>query len=308
MQNRIATVSLLALMSLGMAVAQQSTPELKHRQPPVTSQNGSVSIPSGIDLQLELLDEINSATAKIGDPFTAKLVQDLSANGTCIAQAGSLVKGRVADVTNSGRRFNGKNTLTLRPESIMTADGRQVTISATMIDTYDRKSFKVDSEGSVSNTAGHYGRMSAITAGVGSVGGWMVAGPVGAIAGGGIGAALPAGRWATKNDPVVLPANTKYWFETARTTSATVAPVASATVMLTPAPDPVPSQPATTSSNLGAAGNNGSTIMLTPAPMPAPTGSVAAKPSPTPATRANSQPENEPSSGVMHPPEDSDPE
>jgi hypothetical protein len=307
MQNRIATVSLLALMSLGVAVAQQSTPELKHRQPPPSStQNGSVSIPNGLDFQLELLDEIDSATAKIGDPFTAKLIQDLSANGVCIAQAGSLVKGRLADVTNSGRRFHGKNTVTLRPETIMTADGRQVTISAMMIDTYDRKSFKVDSEGGVSNTAGHYGTMSAIGAGVGTVGGWMVAGPVGAVAGSGIGAALPAGRWAMKNDPVVLPANTRYWFETTASTSTMApAPVSSAAVTLTPAPT---SSAAPVNSTIGATSTQSETIMLTPAPMTAPTTAVAAKPSPTPASKASSQAENEPTSGVMHPPEDSDPE
>jgi hypothetical protein len=210
MQSKlIATLAFTTV--LGVAVAQQS-PSLQTRPSDAVPNN----IPSGTGLHITLDEDISSATAKIKDPFKAHLTDPVVVDGKTIAPAGATVTGRVMDVTQSGRRFNGKNTLTLRPESILLQDGRLIDLSATMIDTYDRKALKVDKEGSVSNSAHHYTKMSAIGAGVGTVAGAVVGGPAGAVAGASIGAALPAARWATKDDPVVLGNGTSYWFELTR--------------------------------------------------------------------------------------------
>lgn len=201
------------VLSLGVAAAQD-TPSLKQRPSSSKSETTNLNaLPTGTGLHVVLDQEISSATAKINDPFTAHLTEAVVVNGATVLPAGTVVKGRVKDVTNAGRRFHGKNDLTLRPETITLADGRQIDVSVVMIDTYDRKALKLDDEGAVSNGAGHYGRMAAIGTGVGTVAGAVVGGPVGAIAGGSIGAALPTARWATKNDPVVLENGTTYWFE-----------------------------------------------------------------------------------------------
>jgi hypothetical protein len=208
----LATCFTLAL-SFSLAAAQNS-PSLKQRP----SSSSSVianpnALPTGTGLHVVLDQEISSATAKINDPFIAHLTEAVVVNGATVLPAGTVVKGRVKDVTNAGRRFHGKNNLTLRPETITLTDGRQIDIAGIMIDTYDRKALKLDDEGTVTNGAGHYGRMAVIGTGVGTVAGAVVGGPVGAVAGGSIGAALPTARWATKDDPVVLENGTTYWFE-----------------------------------------------------------------------------------------------
>lgn len=206
----IITAFIAFVFSCGIAVAQQA-PVLQPRDAAMPN-----TIPSGTGLHIVLDEELSSATAKINDPFTAHLQEPLVVNGITIAPSGTVVKGRIKDVTNAGRRFRGVNDLTARPETLLLADGRQIDISGIMTDTYDRKSLKVNSEGAVHNGPGHYGRMAVIGAGVGTVAGAVVGGPVGAIAGGSIGAALPGARWATKDDPVVLPSGSSYWFELTR--------------------------------------------------------------------------------------------
>ena len=217
----LSTCFALALSLSAATAAAQNSPSLKQRPSPSVSGSQSEktdpnALPAGTGLHVVLDQEVSSATAKINDPFTAHLTEAVTVNGTTVLPVGTVVKGRVKDVTNAGRRFHGKNNLTLRPETIMLMDGRQVDIAGIMIDTYDRKALKLDDEGTVTNGAGHYGRMAAIGTGVGTVAGAVIAGPVGAVTGGALGAGLPAARWATKDEPVVLENGTTYWFELSR--------------------------------------------------------------------------------------------
>lgn len=216
----VATCSAIAALGLATMIGVgQQPPSLQLRPPAITSPATVSTIPAGTGLHVVLDHEISSATAKIGEPFTGHLLEALGVDGTVIAPAGTVIKGRVMDVTNAGRRFHGRNNILVRPETMMLADGRQIDISGVMIDTYDRNILKVDGEGAVRYAGGHYGRMVAIGTGVGTVAGAVIGGPVGAVAGGSIGAALPTARWATKNDPVVLPSGSSYWFELARPAS-----------------------------------------------------------------------------------------
>lgn len=199
-------------------VMHPPAPELKTRSAettmaPSSSYAGSIVLPEGTDVHVTLDESLSSATAHIKEVFTGKLADAVTVNGAVVIPAGAVVRGRIADVTNSGRRFHGKNTLTLRPDTIVMADGKELAISSYMIDTYDPKAFRLDDEGSVSTSARHFTKMTMIGAGVGTVAGAVMGGIPGAMAGAGIGAALPAGRWATKDEPVVLDAGTAYWFE-----------------------------------------------------------------------------------------------
>ena len=193
--------------------AQQTVPDLKRRD---TNPAPTLTLPSGTDLHLALDSDISTETAKVGEGFSSHLVDPVVVEGTTVIPAGTVVRGRIKDVSAPGRRFRGKTTLTLRPETIIMGDGTQTDISALMTDTYDRKAFKLDSEGSISNSARHYTKMSMIGGAAGSVGGFFLFGPYGALYGAGIGAALPAARWGTKDDQVTLDKGTAYWFEISR--------------------------------------------------------------------------------------------
>ncbi|MBV9670370.1 MAG: hypothetical protein JOZ43_05380 [Acidobacteriales bacterium] len=197
--------------------AQQDSPSLQHRNAtPAPMATTQLTIPTGTGLHLSLDEQVSSETAKINDGFSAKLLEPVVVNGNTVLAAGTVVHGRIKDVSNPGRRFHGITSLTLRPDTVILPDGHQVDISAVMTDSFDRKAFKLDSEGSISNSARHYTTMSAVGAGAGGIAGAFIAGPWGIARGAMIGAALPAARWATKNDVVELPAGSDYWFELSR--------------------------------------------------------------------------------------------
>jgi hypothetical protein len=252
-KKQLASALLFGILSASLA-AQQTTPALQHRSqsqaPTFTAQ-----LPTGTGLHLALDQEMSSAYSKIGDKFTAHLVEPVISAGLTLLPKDTVITGRVADVTNSGRRFRGKNTLTLRPESVTLADGTKLDINAIMTDSDEHKALKVDDEGAVSNSAGHYARMAEIGSGVGTVAGAIVGGPVGAVAGASLGAALPTARWATRDQPVELTKGTTFWFELTRPVSLQASAAQ-------------PNQPTT----------------VTPSkPLPEPSAASSSKPSPEPA-------------------------
>jgi hypothetical protein len=56
------------------------------------------SLPSGTPVLAELLTDVDAATAKQGDPVTAKAVEDLKSGRDVMLQKGSILKGHVVGV------------------------------------------------------------------------------------------------------------------------------------------------------------------------------------------------------------------
>ena len=157
-----------------------------------------LTLGSGAILDIAAADTISSRTAKIGDPFTAHVVEDVrNSAGKVVIPAGSTVNGTIADV-KAAPNPRSAGTLTLSVASI-TVRGTSYPLDAT-----------VDSLETV-----HKGR--GITAGEAEkVGGGAVAGAVlgrvlggnkkGTIIGGIVGGLAGAGVAAeTKTSDIVLP-------------------------------------------------------------------------------------------------------
>jgi len=176
-----------------------ATAPVTRPKPPAPAAPTTVSLPAGTHFDMAAADTITSRTAKPGDPFTARVVEDVrNAAGKIVIPAGSTVSGTISDVKPAPNpRTPG--TLTLAVSSV-TIRGTNYPLDAS-----------IDSLETI-----HKGR--GITTGdAAKVGGGAVAGAIlgrvlggnkkGTIIGGVVGGAVGAGVAATSKDSdIVLPA------------------------------------------------------------------------------------------------------
>jgi hypothetical protein len=144
-------------------------------------------------------DTISSRTAKTGDPFTARVVEDVkNAAGQVVIPAGSVVHGTIAEV-KSAPNPNTPGTLTLAVSSVMVR-GTSYPIEASI------DSLETTHKGRGVTTG------DAAKVGAGAVAGAIIGRVVGGnkkgtIIGGVVGGAVGAGVAATSKDSdIVLPA------------------------------------------------------------------------------------------------------
>lgn len=177
--------------------APVTRPAVERPRPPAAPT--TLTLPAGAHFDMAAVDSITSRTAKTGDPFTARVVEDVrNAAGNVVIPAGSQVNGTISDVKPAPNPAT-PGTLTLAVSSV-TIRGTNYALDAT-----------IDSLETV-----HKGR--GITTGdAAKVGAGAVAGAVlgrvlggnkkGTIIGGVVGGAVGAGVAAnSKDSDIVLPA------------------------------------------------------------------------------------------------------
>src|SRR5262245_42361442 len=72
----------------------------------------TVTIPAGSRLRVALLDGISTTKSSPGDSFEASLVDPVAVDGKTVLEKGTVLKGRVVDVEESGR-VKGRASLRL---------------------------------------------------------------------------------------------------------------------------------------------------------------------------------------------------
>ena len=169
-----------------------------------------VTVPSGTNLAIRLIDPLDSETAQPGQSFKATLDSPLSVDGDVVLPAGYDVQGHVTDVKSAGK-FAGKSELVLQLDRI-SVGGKSYALQT---DQYRREG---SSRGK--NTAEKVGAGAAIGAIIGGIAGGGKGAAIGAAAGGGLGGGVQA---ATKGQQIKLPAETVLNFSLQ--SSLTVTPV-----------------------------------------------------------------------------------
>ena len=154
-----------------------------------------VTIPSGTNLAIRLVDPIDSETAQAGQSFRATLDSPLSLEGDVVIPSGYDVTGHVVDVKSAGK-FAGKSELILQLDRIAVGS-KSYTIQTNQ---YERSG---SSRGK--NTAAKVGTGAAIGAIIGGIAGGGKGAAIGAAAGGGVGGGVQA---ATKGQQIQLPSET----------------------------------------------------------------------------------------------------
>lgn len=146
---------------------------------PLPAANQNFSVPEDTALRVRLDDTLTSVDSKVGDPFSATVVDKGDYQG-------ARVYGHVAQIEMSGR-VKGHTSMMLRFDRLVMPDGRRAPIHAEIIELYHAPSGeKVDVEGAIES--GGRGRKTAEHTGIGAGAGALLGGIFGGGKGAGIGA------------------------------------------------------------------------------------------------------------------------
>lgn len=133
-------------------------------------------VPIGTNLKIRLEDTLSSKDSRVGDRFTATVLDPVRFNeGT--------VTGHISSIQKSGK-VKGRTSMNLAFDSVRLRDGRNGTLHGYVTRVYGSDSGNADSEGGVES--GSRTKQTVKRAGIGAAGGAIL----GAIVGGGKGAAI----------------------------------------------------------------------------------------------------------------------
>ena len=144
---------------------------------------------ANIQMSLQLLSPINTATSRKGDKFSCKVLAP-------VEYSGAIVEGHIRDLKRSGKA-DKESKIDLAFDTITAADGQTAKFSAIVKEVFEVKHVSeqglADNEGTVrtkSSTVKTSVKRAAAGAAMGAIIGGIIAGPKGAVAGAAIGAGL----------------------------------------------------------------------------------------------------------------------
>jgi type IV secretory pathway VirB10-like protein len=150
---------------------------------------GPGEIREGTMIRVRLLGDLSSALSEPGQAFRSRVASDVLEGGQVLIPAGAEIDGKVAEASTG--HFGGHGSLLLRPETVILPNGSSYRLHAVVSGT-PMTNTNVGLEGVISPG----GRMKRNgieyggAVGAGAVTGAYLGGPVGALAGGLIGAGL----------------------------------------------------------------------------------------------------------------------
>ncbi|MEW6127377.1 MAG: hypothetical protein AB1757_10085 [Acidobacteriota bacterium] len=165
--------------SLTVQATSQSKSKTTTKKPALKSKSAGTAtalVASGTELKIRINDELSSKTSRVGDKFTAKVL-----NPSRYEEA--TVYGHVGSIAKSGK-VKGRTTMSLAFDRIKLTDGRSGVMRAQLIRVYGGESDKVDEEGQVQSES--RGKQTIKRSGIGAAAGAVLGG----IIGGGKGAAI----------------------------------------------------------------------------------------------------------------------
>ncbi|HET7538031.1 MAG TPA: hypothetical protein VFJ90_16340 [Candidatus Didemnitutus sp.] len=110
----LATNELVALTFTGGGTS--SAPSSAPAAPPAAPQPRTITLAAGAVLTVRMMDTVSSKNSA-GDMFTARLEGNVTANGTVVIPAGTMVYGKVNEAVQERRGF-GRSSLDIRLTSI----------------------------------------------------------------------------------------------------------------------------------------------------------------------------------------------
>ncbi len=193
--RRLAIFAALVMGSVSaLALAQTSPKKDGHRPPGLRGTlvpAGTTTLPSGTVLVLRMETRLNSKTSRIGDRFTARLIEPVyDQNWQVVVPDGCTVEGHVESASSAQlRRRSG--VIALQFDRIILPDGRGLPLDGVLTSVDPRERKKIDQEGNV--VGGSTTTRTIVLVGGGAASGAAVGAITGApILGAGIGAAAGA--------------------------------------------------------------------------------------------------------------------
>ena len=148
---------------------------------PLLASAANFEVPDDTALRIRLDDTLTSVDSKVGDPFSATVVDQGEYRN-------ARVYGHVSEIDMSGK-IKGHTTMALRFDRLIMSDGRRAPIHAEIIELYHAPSGeKVDVEGAIES--GGRGRKSIEHTAIGAGAGALLGGIFGGGKGAGIGSII----------------------------------------------------------------------------------------------------------------------
>ena len=148
---------------------------------PLLASTANFAVPDDTALRIRLDDTLTSEDSKVGDPFSATVVDQGKYRN-------ARVYGHVAKIDMSGK-IKGHTSMALRFDRLVMSDGRRAPIHAEIVELYHAPSGeKVDVEGAIES--GGRGRKSVEHTAIGAGAGALLGGIFGGGKGAGIGSII----------------------------------------------------------------------------------------------------------------------
>lgn len=170
-------VAAIAVLS-GKIIAQDSRPRYSSAQ----SGERGWTLPLDTVISVQMNGTLSSRTARVGDKFTATVTVPVYVNGRSVIPAGSIVEGRVTQVTPA-KRMNRSGTIGIDFDALVFPDGSAVNLVGSLTSADPETQRRIDDESRVSGRSND--RASVFIGGGGAIGAVL-----GGISGGGKGAVL----------------------------------------------------------------------------------------------------------------------
>lgn len=185
-------------------------PETRSRT--AADSESKLRVPAGTEIRIRMKEPLTTRTHKVGDTFSARVIQGIDAGRGRAIPKGVEVRGTISQLVRAGR-IRGRARMNLHFRELRFRDGRVVPLDAQMASLVEpRKRSVPDEEGTLEGPgdkgrdAGKMGASSAIGALIGLIGGGKEGVAVGAAAGAAVGA---AGILVTRGRDIVIPAGTE---------------------------------------------------------------------------------------------------
>ena len=175
------------------------------------------ALPAGTPVKVKLEGPLATFNNKVGDRFSARVMESVVLGEKEVIPAGSTVQGRVTKISEP-RRIWGKPTIGMMPDTVVLPNGDKYALSATVVDTSLRHGTDVNEEGQFKGAGHDSGDLKEIGLGTGAgmlIGGVAAGGP-GVLVGGAIGATATVTHWLSKHRSGYVPAGTELDLELTR--------------------------------------------------------------------------------------------
>ncbi|MGE5114039.1 MAG: BON domain-containing protein [Acidobacteriaceae bacterium] len=163
--------------SASSSMTAPSAPSETASAPPPPPQPKKVTVPSGTQLSIRLIDSLDSEKNQVGDQFRASLNAPVVIDDEVVIPQDADVQGRVVDVKSAGR-YAGAATLALELTSV-SFNGKTYNVSTNQ--------WSRQTKGRGKSTAGKVGAGAAIGAIIGGIAGGGKGAAIGTVAGAGAG-------------------------------------------------------------------------------------------------------------------------
>lgn len=123
------------------SASESSSPSSESSTSSSTSSSGSSEkvlqgyirvVPTGTKIPIIMDTAVDSDTSQEGDEFSARTAEDLTIDGSTVVPAGSIIKGRIAQM-NGPRALNRSGSVALKFDTITTPDNRQIPLVANIV-------------------------------------------------------------------------------------------------------------------------------------------------------------------------------